>query len=416
MGNDNQDFFLGRQPILNRDQSIVAYELLFRSSETAATANVADDLSATANVILQAFTGLGIETVLSSHKGFINISGDLLMSEMVELLPRERVVLELLETVEITPQVVERCRELKAKGFSLALDDFIFNDVYLPLFDIVDIIKIDLLALKPGQLEVYVNRLRRWPVQLLAEKVDSPEEAQHCLELGFDLFQGYYFAKPAILSGRRTDPAKVALLRLLGLVLSDADVAELEQVFKHDPGLTYNLLRLVNSVAMGMQQRITSLRHAIVVLGRSQLQRWLQLLLFAQRGEGNLNDPLLQLAATRGKLMELLAKHIAPHNRELEDQSFMAGIMSLLDTLLAMKMEDIMGQLNLPENVKDAVLRREGMLGDMLRMGEMLEHNDYDAVMGILPQYPALRLAKLTGAQIEALAWACNLGVSEEMA
>lgn len=416
MGNDNQDFFLGCQPILNRDQSIVAYELLFRSSETAATANVADDLSATANVILQAFTGLGIETVLSSHKGFINISGDLLMSEMVELLPRERVVLELLETVEITPQVVERCRELKAKGFSLALDDFIFNDVYLPLFDIVDIIKIDLLALKPGQLEVYVNRLRRWPVQLLAEKVDSPEEAQHCLELGFDLFQGYYFAKPAILSGRRTDPAKVALLRLLGLVLSDADVAELEQVFKHDPGLTYNLLRLVNSVAMGMQQRITSLRHAIVVLGRSQLQRWLQLLLFAQRGEGNLNDPLLQLAATRGKLMELLAKHIAPHNRELEDQSFMAGIMSLLDTLLAMKMEDIMGQLNLPENVKDAVLRREGMLGDMLRMGEMLEHNDYDAVMGILPQYPALRLAKLTGAQIEALAWACNLGVSEEMA
>lgn len=416
MGNDNQDFFLGRQPILNRDQSIVAYELLFRSSETAATANVADDLSATANVILQAFTGLGIETVLSSHKGFINISGDLLMSEMVEILPRERVVLELLETVEITPQVVERCRELKAKGFSLALDDFIFNDVYLPLFDIVDIIKIDLLALKPGQLEVYVNRLRRWPVQLLAEKVDSPEEAQHCLELGFDLFQGYYFAKPAILSGRRTDPAKVALLRLLGLVLSDADVAELEQVFKHDPGLTYNLLRLVNSVAMGMQQRITSLRHAIVVLGRSQLQRWLQLLLFAQRGEGNLNDPLLQLAATRGKLMELLAKHIAPHNRELEDQSFMAGIMSLLDTLLAMKMEDIMGQLNLPENVKDAVLRREGMLGDMLRMGEMLEHNDYDAVMGILPQYPALRLAKLTGAQIEALAWACNLGVSEEMA
>jgi len=187
-------------------------------------------------------------------------------------------------------------------------------------------------------------------------------------------------------------------------------------VFKHDPGLTYNLLRLVNSVGMGMQQKITSRRHAIVVLGRSQLQRWLQRLLFAHHGEGNLHDPLLQLAATRGKLMELLARHIAPHDRELEDQAFMAGIMSLLDTLLAMKMEDVMGQLSLPEKVKAAVLRREGVLGDMLRMGEMLEHNDYDAAIGILPKYPSLRLSELTRSQIEALSWACNLGVSEEMA
>jgi Predicted signal transduction protein containing EAL and modified HD-GYP domains len=416
MNHDSQEFFLGRQPILNREQSVVAYELLFRSSGGATAANVTDDLSATANVILQAFSGLGIDAVLSSHQGFINISGDLLMSEMVELLPRERVVLELLETVEITPQVVERCKELKAKGFSLALDDFLFNDVYLPLFSVVDIIKIDLTVLKPGELEVYVNRLRHWPVRLLAEKIDSPEQARHCLDLGFELFQGYYFAKPSILSGRRTDPARIALLRLLGLVLSDADVADLEQVFKHDPGLTYNLLRLVNSVGMGMQQKITSLRHAIVVLGRSQLQRWLQLLLFAHHGEGNLHDPLLQLAATRGKLMELLARHIAPHDRELEDQAFMAGIMSLLDTLLAMKMEDVMGQLSLPEKVKAAVLRREGVLGDMLRMGEMLEHNDYDAAIGILPKYPSLRLSELTRSQIEALSWACNLGVSEEMA
>lgn len=416
MNHDSQEFFLGRQPILNREQSVVAYELLFRSSGAATAANVTDDLSATANVILQAFSGLGIDMVLSSHQGFINISGDLLMSEMVELLPRERVVLELLETVEITPQVVERCKELKAKGFSLALDDFLFNDVYLPLFSVVDIIKIDLTILKPGELEVYVNRLRHWPVRLLAEKIDSPEQAKHCLDLGFELFQGYYFAKPSILSGRRTDPARIALLRLLGLVLSDADVADLEQVFKHDPGLTYNLLRLVNSVGMGMQQKITSLRHAIVVLGRSQLQRWLQLLLFAHHGEGNLHDPLLQLAATRGKLMELLARHIAPRDRELEDQAFMAGIMSLLDTLLAMKMEDVMGQLSLPEKVRAAVLGREGVLGDLLRMGEMLEHNDYDAAMGLLPRYPALRLSDLTRSQIEALSWACNLGVSEEMA
>jgi EAL and modified HD-GYP domain-containing signal transduction protein len=412
MSDNHQDFFLGRQPILDRGQSIVAYELLFRSSEEATEANVADDLSATATVILQTFADLGIDTVLSTHQGFINISADLLMSELVELLPRDRVVLELLETIDITPEVVARCRELKDKGFSLALDDFLFDDVYLPLFSLVDIIKIDLLALRPGELEVYVNRLRHWPVRLLAEKIDTPEQAQHCMELGFDLFQGYYFAKPAILSGRRADPVHLALLKLLGLVLSDADTGELEQVFKHDPGLTYNLLKLVNSVAMGMRQKITSLNHAIVVLGRRQLQRWLQLLLFAHRGEGNLNDPLLQLAATRGRLMELLAAHVAPGNRQVEDQAFMVGIMSLIDILLALPKNEVVEQLNLPDGVKAAILNREGMLGDMLLLGEKLEHNDYDAAIGILPRLPALSLAKLSRAQIEALAWATNLGVA----
>lgn len=412
MRDNHQDFFLGRQPILNREQSIVAYELLFRSSGGSNAANVADDLSATANVILQAFADLGIDTVLSSHRGFINVSADLLMSEMVELLPRERVVLELLETIKITPEVIERCRELKAKGFSLALDDFLFDDVYLPLFDIVDIIKIDLLALKPGQLEVYVNRLRHWPVQLLAEKIDSPEQARHCMELGFELFQGYYFAKPVILSGRRADPAHLALLKLLGLVLSDAETNELEQIFKRDPGLTYNLLKLVNSVAMGMRQKITSLNHAIVVLGRHQLQRWLQLLLFAHRSAGNLNDPLLQLAATRGRLMELLATHVAPGNRQMEEQAFMAGIMSLIDTLLAMPKEEIVDQLNLPDAVRDAILHRQGVLGEMLHLGEVMEQDDYEAAIEILARLPSLNLATVSRAQIEALAWATNLSVA----
>ncbi len=412
MSDNNQDFFLGRQPILDREQSIVAYELLFRSSGGSNAATIADDLSATASVILQAFTGLGIDTVLSSHRGFINVSADLLMSEMVELLPRDRVVLELLETIAITPEVVERCRELKSKGFHLALDDFLFDDVYLPLFDIVDIIKIDLLALKPGQLEVYVNRLRHWPVQLLAEKIDTPEQARHCMELGFELFQGYYFAKPAILSGRRADPAHLALLKLLGLVLSDAETSELEQIFKRDPGLTYNLLKLVNSVAMGMRQKITSLNHAIVVLGRHQLQRWLQLLLFAHHGAGNLNDPLLQLAATRGRLMELLAARVAPGNRQMEEQAFMAGIMSLIDTLLAMPKEEIVEQLNLPDAVRDAILQRQGVLGEMLRLGEVMEQDDYGAAIEILARLPGLGLAAASRAQIEALAWAASLSVA----
>lgn len=410
MSEQQQDIFLGRQPILNRNRNIVAYELLFRASGSAASANVTDDVSATANVIIQAFAELGVENVLANNKGFINVSEDLLMSELVELLPRDRVVLELLETITITPQIVARCHDLKAKGFSLALDDFIFSDVYRPLFSIVDVVKIDLLALKEGELETYVHRLRHWPVQLLAEKIDTPEQAEQCMELGFELFQGYFFAKPVTLSGKRADPSRLAAMKLLGLVMSDADTSELEKVFKHDPALTYNLLRLVNSVGMGMLQRITSLAHAIAVLGRRQLQRWLQLLLYVHHGSGGAKDPLLQLAATRGKLMELLAGELARGNRELEDHAFMVGIMSLLDVLLSMPLEQIVEQLNLAEDVRAALLERSGRLGDMLRLTEMLEHNEYEAVIGLLPRHPGISLARLTRAQLEALAWAGNIG------
>lgn len=230
------------------------------------------------------------------------------------------------------------------------------------------------------------------------------------MELGFELFQGYFFAKPVTLSGKRADPSRLAAMKLLGLVMSDADTSELEKVFKHDPALTYNLLRLVNSVGMGMLQRITSLAHAIAVLGRRQLQRWLQLLLYVHHGSGGAKDPLLQLAATRGKLMELLAGELARGNRELEDHAFMVGIMSLLDVLLSMPLEQIVEQLNLAEDVRAALLERSGRLGDMLRLTEMLERNDYEAVVELLLLHPGISLARLTRAQLEALAWAGNIG------
>ncbi len=411
MSASSQDIFLGRQPILDRNQQIVAYELLFRASSQAATADVTDDLAASARVIVQAFGELGMENVLSQKLGFINVSADLLMSELVELLPRERVVLELLETITITPEVVARCRELKAKGFHLALDDFVFDAVYEPLFELVEVVKIDLLVLKPGELEQYVKRLRNWPVKLLAEKIDSQAQADQCKELGFDFFQGYFFAKPVILSGRRADPSRLSLLRLIHLVLEDAETEELEKIFKADPGLTYSLLRLVNSVGMGLTTKITSLSHAIVVLGRRQLQRWLQLLLFAQRGGGHgLEDPLLQLAATRGKLMELLSGRAFPGQREVEDKAFMVGIMSLLDTLLSTPLEEILSELHLPDDVKQALLLRNGPLGRMLATCVGVERNDFDGVVPLLAELPGLTLGTLARDQVAALAWASAIG------
>ncbi len=399
-----RDIFLGRQPILDRDQRIVAYELLFRTANTASV-TVTDDMQATASVILHAFSEMGVQTVLGTQLGFINVSADMLLSDLVELLPREQVVLELLETIIVTDAVVERCRVLKQQGFTLALDDFVFADSHRPLLALVDIVKVDLLQHDRSQLQVAVNQLKPWPVKLLAEKVDSAEQAAYCHSLGFDLFQGYYFARPSVLTSKRADPSQLALIRLLGLVLSDADTQQVEQVFKQHPSLTYNLMRLVNSVASGVRCNITSVSQAIMVLGRKQLQRWLQLLLFTLQAGAPYPSPLLLLAATRGKMMELLAMK-QQRNADYCDEAFMAGILSLIETLIDKPLADIVGELNLGERLAAALLRREGEMGRLLQLVESVEQPDLNHTLALLAQSEALSLSDLTTAEIDAMSWA----------
>ena len=399
-----QDIFLGRQPILDREQRIVAYELLFRSGDTAA-AGVTDDMQATASVIHHAFSEMGVQTVLGTQLGFINVSADMLQSDLVELLPHTQVVLELLETIHITDAVIERCRELKQQGFILALDDFVFDENYRPLLALADIVKVDLLLHTQDELRAVVSQLKPWPVRLLAEKVDSAEQAAFCHALGFDLFQGYYFARPAVLSAKRTDPAQMALIQLLGLVMGDADTPQIEQMFKQHPSLTYNLMRLVNSVASGVRHNIASVSQAIMVLGRKQLQRWLQLLLFTLQAGAPYPSPLLLLAATRGKMMELLAGK-QQRNADFCDEAFMAGILSLIETLIDKPLADIVGELNLSERLAAALLHREGEMGRLLQLVESVEQPDLNHTLALLAQCDALSLSDLTAAEIDAMSWA----------
>lgn len=401
------DIFLGRQPILDREQRIVAYELLFRTGNTASIA-VTDDMQATASVIHHAFSEMGVHTVLGTQLGFINVSADMLMSDMVELLPKEQVVLELLETIVIDTSVIDRCRALKQRGFTLALDDFVYDDSYRPLLAMVDIIKVDLLLHTQDELRNVVSTLKQWPVKLLAEKVDSAEQAAHCLALGFDLFQGYYFARPSVLTARRADPSQLALIQLLGLVMKDADSPQIEQVFKQHPNLTYNLLRLVNSVACGARRSITSLSQAIMVLGRTQLQRWLQLLMFALKGSSAYPSPLLLLAATRGKMMELLAAR----QQQNVEEAFMAGILSLIDTLIDKPLAEIVAELSLGKSMEAALLRREGDLGVLLKLVEAVEQADLTQVHAWLQEAGTLTLADLTTIGIDAMSWANQVAES----
>ncbi len=367
------DFFLARQPILGRDQHLVAFELLFRTAGST-EANVTDDAAATAAVISHA-SQLGMEHVVGAQLAFVNVNAVALMSDYVRFLPADKVILEILETVKATPELIARVAELKSLGFKFALDDVVADsDNVRKLVELVDVIKIDVKGVDPARLPALTEALRREHKKLLAEKVETLEEFSMCLELGFEYFQGFYFARPVILSGKKIAPSELAILHLLELVDSEADNRTIELAVKRDALISLNLLRLVNTPAAGVRGRIDTLGQALEVLGRRQLQRWLQILLYAAPGaKVEMNLPLLQMATTRGKMLELMSLKLHPGQRAAADTGFTVGIMSLTDALFSMSMEDILDTVDVADEVRLALLEREGEYGDMLNVVELVE-------------------------------------------
>jgi c-di-GMP-related signal transduction protein len=407
-----EKFFLGRQPILNKAQQIVGFELLFRSAESLDSASFKDTHVASASVILNALTDFGFQEVLGRHKGFFNVTYEMLMSDAVELLPKEQVVIELLETILVDHEVVERCSQLKELGFKLALDDHVFNPDFKTIYHLVDIVKLDILEIAPRELAGVVEKLRAFPVTLLAEKVESAAQYATCSELGFDLFQGYYFARPVILKQNRVDVGKLAMLQLMQQVMAETDLAEIEETFKQNPSLTFNLLRLVNSVAIGLRVRIKTLRHALMVLGYDQLKRWITLALYANNDLSGAQSPLLEMAAMRGKLMELLVLASPdPATRELSDTAFMTGILSLIDVLFEVPMAELVAKLNLVDDVRHALLERSGGIGRLLLLSEHLEQADFSAVNEHL-EVSGISLDQLLVAQLETITWSDRLSAA----
>ena len=320
-------------------------------------------------------------------------------------------VLELLETVDIDEDVIARCRQLKEKGFRLALDDFEYSPVYKSLFPIVEIIKFDVMLSSRDQIHQTLEFLRPWThLKMLAEKVETEQEFEHFKALGFHFYQGYFFAKPSILTAKKSNPNQITLIRALSLIMSDEEVTEIEKVFKESPDLTLGLLRLVNSVGMGLRNKIGSLHQALVVLGRRQIQRWVQLLLYAQ-GSGGTSSPLMQMAAVRAKFMELICQNHVDKQRttmEATDHAFMTGILSLVDAALGTSMEEILDKLGLVDDVKDAILKREGFLGRLLLLTEKLESEEPEGIMELLEELK-ISHTNLNEAQLAAMQWAANL-------
>ena len=401
-------FFLGRQPIVGRRRELVAYELLFRSG-TSNAADVVDHFVATATVINNAFLSLGIQGAIGDRRGFVNVSEEALMSEVIELLPRDQIVLEILEHVILTPTIIARCRQLKEDGFLLALDDVAsLTDEQRSLFDCLAYLKIDITDMAETAVRDFVRLGHAHGLDVLAEKVETEAQFSFCHALGVDFFQGYFFARPTILTGRAVRPSKILLVNLLHLLAADADIDMLERALKKAPDLTVRLLRMANSVALQQMRKVSSLRNAIMVLGREQIRRIVQIMLLVEHVETDIgSDPLIQTAAIRGRLMERLAE---THGLSaMRGEAFMVGILSLADSVFGQSMIQLVKMLNLDDALEDALLYRQGPLGRLLTLVEASEHTDGVDLVAALSQLNGASLATFNRLQLEAMEWANTL-------
>jgi c-di-GMP phosphodiesterase len=399
-------FFLARQPIVDRNRELVAYELLFRLTE-AGPANVTDDIMATASVICHA-TELGLANVIGQYRGYINVDASALMSDFIRVLPHGQIVLEVLETVEVTDEIIQRVQHLSEAGFTFALDDVVAeSEAVRRLLPFVDIIKCDVCMISDRELERLSRRFISAGKTLLAEKVETPEKFEQCLALGFDYFQGNFLAKPMIMTGTKRSPSAVTVMQLMTQILSHADADSLAHVIEQDSALKECLLELVARADFAGGHPVASIREALRLMGRRRLHRWLQIMLYAQTGQpGRSASPLLAKAAARGRLMELLAARLHPGERRIGDAAFTTGVMSLMDRLFGLPLGEMLTKLPADEGMRQALLKRHGTFGDMLRLVECLdEDSDQCDQIHVLLERLHLEPEDLYTLQVQAYEW-----------
>ncbi|GAB2878243.1 hypothetical protein GCM10027093_11930 [Paraburkholderia jirisanensis] len=404
-----QFVYLGRQPILDRTGALHAYELLFRDSAVN-HARVTDDAQATAQVVSRTIGAIGVPAVLGHHRGYVNIGRRLLFDDIVHLMSPERFVLEILETVTVDARLLARLGELRQAGFRIALDDvFELSDSLYAMLPYADIVKVDVLLTERSELRKLATTLRQHGKTLIAEKVETREDFLETRDLGFDLFQGYFFARPQVLAAARSRSSSAALLRLLALLSRDAGIFELEAELKGHPTVVVQLLRLVNSSAFGLGRYIASLREAIIATGTRQIARWAQLLLYAGGGElAWRSDPLVQLAGTRSRFMELAARLLRPGDEDFADAAFMTGIFSLVHVVVDATPAKALDKLGLSPLIRNAIVTREGEMGVLLRIAEAAGQGaDASAIVAAEPRDPfaVLTPSVLAELNLSAAAW-----------
>jgi EAL and modified HD-GYP domain-containing signal transduction protein len=379
---------IGRQPIVGPDGRIRAYELLFRQPGGANRADFPDSLQATASVLHRAIEDVGIDSLLQGKLGFLNVDERFLAADFAELLSPDHFLLEVLENAKLDESTLASLRALHERGFRIAYDDFEPTAEHFgrleKLDSMVSLIKVDLSLSKRPEVEAWVRHSRWQGDQLLAEKVETREQFEWALSVGFGLFQGWYFARPDVIESQRKDPSRNAVLQLVRLITADKESGELLEVLDQHPDLCVSLLRLINSAAYARGRRISSISMAFTLLGRKRLLQWLLLML--HHGGAPLGaDPVFISAASRSFLMEEVSTRLR-HDPARRERAFLAGIAASLDAVMGRPLPVLMEEFGFDNEIVSAVLRDEGPLGNQLKLCRLQEQMLLDEVAPLVTQ------------------------------
>lgn len=379
----NKNIYIARQPIVTVDKKTCGYELLFRSTENDGleSAKFGDGTIASTRVAVNALNHIGLNSIVGSDLAFVNIDSDLILTDAVLSFPKDRFVLELLETIVITDEIKERIEELKKLGFKFALDDatcdpeFITN--FKPIFPYLHVLKLDASLINRVVLESHIKEMKNFDFSLLAEKVETEEDFNYFKDLGCTYFQGYFFARPNLIEQKALDPMYTEIFQLINLLDNESSIEDISDAFGNSPDITIQLLKFMNSGAIPIKANIRSIKHAIALLGRAPLKRWLLLIAFSksENAVDGMRSPVVILAQSRAKLMSTLSSELILSDVNKDEASF-TGILSLVDVITNASLEDIVKELKVSGAVKDALLEREGVLGILLELAISIETSD----------------------------------------
>lgn len=407
------EVYIGRQPILDRTSRIAGYELLFRSS-TANYCDSADDVEATSQVIVNAVLGIGLDRLLGNRPAFINFDRTLLLGDWTTLLPPDKAVIEILETVPPDPEVLAACYRLQEQGYAIALDDCLDDDRTAAFAPFVDIFKVDFRLTTPAQQESIVQRYRTMKILMLAEKLEAEEEFARARSLGYQYFQGFFFAHPTVLQAARVPASQINSLRLLKqMQRPEIDFVAVEELIRHDVSFSHSLLTYLNSAAFDWACRVESVRQGLMLLGTDELRKWVWMASLTGLGRGR-PPALMAQVLMRGRFCEMIAD-----GRDLslgETDPFLVGMFSLLDAILQRPLQGVLDDLNIGRNIRDALLgiaSEADPLSLILQIVKAYEVGDWQSVDAAARRI-GLSANALNRRYLESISWVETVFVAEE--
>jgi len=385
-----------RQPIFDADMEVDAYELLYRRPRES-TANFIDGDHATARVVIGAFVDVGLDRVTGNALAFLNCTQSLLSSEVLCSLPPGRVVLEILEDVTFDAELLRAVERLRDQGYRFALDDFTWQEGAEEILALVDYVKLDVMALGLDGVREQLARLEGWRGTLVAEKIETQEEQRACEAMGFHLFQGYFLQRPEIVDSTSMPAARHSILKLVARVYDpDVGLPEIEKIIASDVGLSYRILRVINSAYYHMPREVTSIRQAISLLGLRFTRMWVSLIALADLGDAPAE--VVTGACIRARMCERLAEITG---RQDTDPYYISGLFSMLDAIVQRPLGDVVTDLPLTREVHDALLGKPGPIGEALACVIAHEKGHFDE-----SPFEGLDSQHLQQAYTEALSWA----------